>query len=78
MQGVYGGYYILNPNSICIFDPIDSITMSKIFEKPITFCQTKHNLNPLKYEKFNSILKNKRCVNMDNIINKIALNCTPL
>lgn len=77
-QGVYNGYYIFNPNSICIFDPIDSISISKVFEKRIAFSQVKHKLDPSKFDLFNDLIKNKKCVNIRDITTTIELNCIPI
>ena len=76
-QGVYTGYYVLNTNSICIFNPIDSVTLSNIFGQSINFCQATHKLDISKFKVFKSSLINKSCVDMSKINKTQPLICTP-
>ena len=76
-QGDYTGYFILNRSSICIFNPIDSSTLSNIFNQSIKFCQARHKLDVSKYNKFNSSLINKFCIDMSKVNVTEPLKCMP-
>ena len=73
-QNGYFGTYYFKPETIEIFEPVSEATICKIFNKNITFSQTKHKLNGDFLPDFISYLKERRGIDI-NIIKTQEWDC---